>query len=67
MGIVTALVFFGALTWIITALRESDDHSDVDARAWVEVPSRLPNPGPRDLHAVTGGTLGRAHVPSWGC
>ena len=62
MGLFTAIVFFGALTWIITALRGSDDAAD----GYVREPKRVPDPGSRDLHTVTNGTLGRAYVPSWG-
>jgi hypothetical protein len=62
MGLFTAIVFFGALTAVITALRSSEDASD----GYVPEPKRVPDPGSRDLHTVTGGTLGRAWVPSWG-
>ena len=62
MGLFTAIVFFGALTAAITALRSSDDAVEEFAAE----PRRLPDPGSRDLHTVAGGTLGRAYVPSWG-
>jgi hypothetical protein len=60
MGLFTAIVFFGALTWAITALRQVDD-----AAAYVAEPKRMPDPGARDIHTVDG-SLGRAYVPSWG-
>lgn len=61
MGLVTAIVCFGALTAIITALRTT---GDADGGELVE-PRRTPNPGARDIHTVNG-SLGRAYVPSWG-
>ena len=61
-GFIAALTLFLALAGIIAAIRAEDEVID---HAFDE-PRRLPSPGSRDLHAITGNTLGRAHVPSWG-
>jgi hypothetical protein len=61
MGLFTAICFFGALTWIITELRGTEEPD-----GYAPEPKRVPDPGSRDLHTVSGPTLGRAHVPSWG-
>jgi hypothetical protein len=60
MGLLTAIVFFGALTAILTALRTTGD-----SNVGLAEPKRVPDPGARDIHTVDG-TLGRAYVPSWG-
>lgn len=61
-GFIMAITLFAALVGIIVALRAEDRQVE----RFADAPRRLPLPGPRDLHAVTGATLGRAHVPSWG-
>lgn len=62
MGLFLALALFIALAGVVASMR-SDDEAIAHA---FDAPKRLPNPGSRDLHTVTSGTLGRAHVPSWG-
>lgn len=60
-GFLVAMALFGAIAAATSAATRAgaDDELALDAG-----PRRLPNPGARDLHAVTG-ALGRAHVPSW--
>ena len=61
-GLLTAIGLFIALTALLAHLRSADDDRTYDGH----VPKKLPNPGARDIHAVSGTTLSRAHVPSWG-
>lgn len=61
-GLLAALLLFTAIVGLVAAYRTDDD----GVRAFADSPRRLPDPGPRDLHTVTSGTLGRAHVPNWG-
>lgn len=59
-GILVACALFGALAATASAMTRAgtaDAAPGLDQR-------RLPDPGARDLYAVTG-ALGRAHVPSW--
>jgi hypothetical protein len=60
-SIITALAVFFVVVSVIAALR-SDEETVTD---FADAPTRLPNPGSRDIYAVSG-TLGRAPVPSWG-
>lgn len=59
-GLIAAAALFGAVYFIVTALRAEDSHQ-TDGHGG----PRLPDPGPRDLHTVTPTTLGRAPVPRW--
>lgn len=61
-GFIAAISLFGAIAGIVAAMRADD----ASVQHFADSPRRLPPPGSRDLHAVTGITLGRAHVPSWG-
>lgn len=60
-GFIAALALFGAIAAIVAAARADD----TAVQQLGQGPHRAPKPGPRDMHAVTG-SLGRAHVPSWG-
>lgn len=57
---ITAVALFLAIWAIAVEITSASD--EVDA---FDAPSRLPNPGPRDLHAVALGTLSSAPVPRW--
>ena len=62
-GILLALVLFAAVAAVATVYTASDD----ELTAFVDdMPNKKPKPGARDLYTVTGSTLSRAHVPSWG-
>jgi hypothetical protein len=61
-GVLTAVVLFAAIAGLIAGYRTDSDR----AESFDDAPRRVPNPGPRDLHTVTGSTLARAYVPSWG-
>lgn len=61
-GFIAALALFAAIAGFVAAMRADDEA----VQHFADSPRRLPNPGSRDLHTVTGITLGRAHVPSWG-
>ncbi len=61
MTFLLATLTFCTIAAVIQVVRA--DSRDVDA--FCDQPRRLPDPSPRDLHAITG-TLDRAPVPSWG-
>ena len=61
MGLLVAVLIFTAVVGIAGALRANDD----EIGAFADEPRRVPNPSPRDIHAITG-TLGHAPVPRWG-
>jgi hypothetical protein len=57
---IAAIALFGAVWAITMAIRAEESqvgHGDV--------PNPLPLPGPRDVHSVSPGTLGRVRVPRW--
>lgn len=62
-GLLPAIALFIALGALATRLGR-DASSDLPLPG--DAPRTLPNPGARDVHTVSGSTLGRAYVPSWG-
>ena len=54
-----------ALALVVFALAATRDRSPALDHTF-DAPKRLPDPGPRDVHAVGGLTLANAPVPSWG-
>jgi hypothetical protein len=60
-SVITAFAIFFVVASIIAALRATDD----DVATFADSPKLLPDPGSRDLYALSG-TLGRAPVPTWG-
>lgn len=56
---IAAAALFCAV-WLVIAVVRAEDTTPI----YGDVPKRLPDPGPRDQHTVTG-TLFRAKVPRW--
>ena len=61
MGLLLSVIAFLAIVAAIGIARTDDDA----VHSFAGEPRRVPDPSPRDIHAVTG-TLGSAPVPSWG-
>ncbi len=61
MGLLLSVIAFVAIVTAIGIARTSDD----EVHEFMREPKRVPDPSPRDIHAITG-TLGSAPVPSWG-
>lgn len=61
MGLLLAVLVFVGVVGMVGTLRASDE----DVHEFMHEPKRVPDPSPRDLHALTG-TLGSAPVPHWG-
>lgn len=61
-GLIAAVFLFAAIAALVAGMR-AEGASEASLPG--DSPRRLPDPGPRDMHAVTG-TLGHAPVPSWG-
>ena len=59
-SLITACAIFFVVASVIAALRADDE----TLQTFADSPKRLPDPGSRDLYALSG-TLGRAPVPSW--
>ncbi|MCW2924556.1 MAG: hypothetical protein JWM98_1960 [Thermoleophilia bacterium] len=55
-----AIALFGAVWAVTMAVR-----AEPRAATFEDVPNPLPQPGARDVHTVSHGTLGRAPVPRW--
>lgn len=60
MGLLVAVLTFGVIAVVVSTIRAED----ATASSYMEAPKRVPDPSPRDLHAVSG-LLGKAPVPSW--
>jgi hypothetical protein len=61
LGLLVAVLTFGVIAVVVSTIRAED----VPTSGYMDAPKRVPDPSPRDLHAVSG-VLGKAPVPSWG-